>query len=77
MEKYLNHPRRNLVCLLVFHTIKPNIEYNPCKYLQIIMTWNNSNPLANPLNQGQFNRPGAFIRNPNASVPPSKAFDFS
>ena len=41
------------------------------------MTWNNSNPLANPLNQGQFNRPGAFIRNPNASVPPSRAFDFS
>lgn len=41
------------------------------------MTWNNSNPLANPLNQGQFNRPGAFIKNPNASVPPSRAFDFS
>lgn len=41
------------------------------------MTWNNSNPLANPLNQGQFNRPSAFIRNPNASVPSSIAFDFS
>ena len=41
------------------------------------MTWNNSNPLANPLNQGQFNRPGAFIKNPNASVPPSITFDFS
>ena len=41
------------------------------------MTWNNSNPLANPLNQGQFNRPGAFIKNQNASVPPSITFDFS
>lgn len=41
------------------------------------MTWNNSNPLANPLNQGQFNSPGAFIKNSNASVPPSRTFDFS